>query len=229
MGEGETRSNPGPSGDRQGWQTHTEPPSPTENKHHLVPDSGRRTAARKRARQPENESPEQEGRAEGRAWHGRVRDRGHQRAAAQGARRAPGLFPERRGGRAGVPGGHPAWGRGRTEGAPAGRTGERSAPAAASPAAPTASGAERPGRDHHRPAPWTEAGVRGAAKAALSARGGEGRTGRTEGERRGLRGGGTVGRRGGEWKARSCMCRCLLLPQAAQCLWALELRGLVCV
>lgn len=47
--------------------------------------------------------PQREGRTgptEGRAWRGRVRDMGH-RSAAQGARRAPGLFRERRGGAGG--------------------------------------------------------------------------------------------------------------------------------
>lgn len=48
-------------------------------------------------------------------------------------------------GRAGAPGKHPVWGRGRAEGGPAGQTGERGAAAAASPAGATAPCAARPG------------------------------------------------------------------------------------
>lgn len=61
-----------------------------------------RAGAGAKAREPGSGSsgPQREGRrepAEGRAWRGRVRDTGH-RPAAQGARRAPGLFREQRGG-----------------------------------------------------------------------------------------------------------------------------------
>lgn len=200
------------------------PPSLTENKHHLGPGQRR---GRKRGNRKMSPAAEREGRAEGRAWHGRVRDRGQGTPpAAQGARRAPGLFPERRGG-AGVPGGHPVWGRGRTEGAPAGglESAARAPAAAASPAGATAT----------QPAPGAPAAIIGAmdrGRGKRSRKGrpcctGRGRENRANRRRGGV--GGTVGRRGGEWKARCCVCRCLLLPQAARRLSVLELRGLLCV
>lgn len=146
---------PRPSEDGLGGRYHSEPP--ITNGEQAPPWSG--TAAQKKARQPENES---RGRAGG-AWRACGRE-GVARAcagqgtppAAQGARRAPGLF------RSGA-----AWrgGRGCRAGILSGggdarralpRGGLESAarpPATSSPAGATATRAERPGSDHRRHGP----------------------------------------------------------------------------
>lgn len=166
------------------------------------------------------------GRARGWAGRGRVRGPGHRPASRPGGEACSGAIPGAawRGGRAraGAPGGHPVWGRGRAEGAPPGpgwRAQRRPPPAPPEPLRPAP-------RARGPPAPWTEAGVRGAAAPALApARGGEG-----ERRSRGLRGrGGGRGvgvlrrgrsgrRRGvGGGSPRARVDRCLLPPGQLGC------------